>query len=613
MTKDEKGIPQGQLLYESDYDESLENGTVIRVKLKTSKDIESFVNEIRKQLAYMHNLYIDDTYLKTIRYIFTYSVRNFLDTNINDYKIIKVENWSFRSKNSPVNEMHLCLGNITYTIDWTELGISAIKEPVALNFKIGELEPTPSRESIVYGKDSIELILKRIEEVKDYYKNIYISQRKDTDDLDHFIKYRRSYSSRLDFDNYSVDLSNLLKNFVKFSDKHKIKFIPFKDFIYIPSNILGPFESLKSLSNSTARLRYTKYCTLYSNWQPKNKIYIFDEHKNKSFKFHQSAYIFEKVLNSHSDIKIVKEEDDFNYEQFLGKSYYNDDRKFEKVLKTYKKIIYDYLRKNQFNYDNHTPDPNWYLRYDAGLSRFSPVKNKKLKGEINALVTSKENFQREKVKLEKLRTFSGIIIYGTSENKDKIQNMMALFNKTASFNKKYFYDGNYRAGLGLVVSKANYKILEEMENTVNVDEAVLKINKFRNIVTAHKIKAEMSFSIKNLKTILEVNDDLLLHYEIVNSFINNHTRIDYPEIVSDDFLIELLEIADKHNYYNDDVLKSFKFVKDYAEGLDLINYFNMDFVKKDTVNNMLPESIIEYVKSKGKRIANRYYLKDESI
>lgn len=63
----------------------------------------------------------------------------------------------------PYGQMHLCLKDVVYPIDYNRLGINNINIPIALRFTLKDgIIPTPSRESILMSASTIELIKERI-------------------------------------------------------------------------------------------------------------------------------------------------------------------------------------------------------------------------------------------------------------------------------------------------------------------------------------------------------------------------------------------------------------------------------------------------------------------
>jgi hypothetical protein len=144
FSKQSNGIPAGELMYT---EETIEcNGTTIKIPIKKA-DVYTFHNALKAQLVYFPNVYVDEPY--------------YFDNN---FKIYDFDDFIYRPDGN-ISTLHMCVGNVYYPIDYSELKIDPIKLPFALKFNIGELMPTPSRENIVYSRESIKTINDKIAKV----------------------------------------------------------------------------------------------------------------------------------------------------------------------------------------------------------------------------------------------------------------------------------------------------------------------------------------------------------------------------------------------------------------------------------------------------------------
>ena len=137
------------LLYEIPTTE--ENGVKVIVPV-SYYDRHTYVKKIQEQLAYFDNVYFD--------------VDPFGSSIVpNDFTIYRGEHFQY-SELATNTDMHLCLDNVSYPIDWEKLGIDRIGIKLALRFSLSDgLFPTPNREAIRYTKEAKETILKKIETV----------------------------------------------------------------------------------------------------------------------------------------------------------------------------------------------------------------------------------------------------------------------------------------------------------------------------------------------------------------------------------------------------------------------------------------------------------------
>ena len=177
------------LLYSAETTEP--NGVKIIVPIKYSDRVD-FFNKIREQLAYFENVYFD---VELQGYGFSIP---------NDFLIHRAESFQFSELSSDRN-MHICLDNVYYPLDFEKLGISRIDLPVALRFSITDgLFPTPNRESIRYTKEAKELILAKIKDVADYYA----------------VKFNESITSKANVKDI-LDYYSSKNRYVKFNERIK--------------------------------------------------------------------------------------------------------------------------------------------------------------------------------------------------------------------------------------------------------------------------------------------------------------------------------------------------------------------------------------------------------
>lgn len=150
------------LLYETSTDQR--NGVKVIVPVKFY-DRHNFICKIKEQLAYFENVYFN------------------VDGVDNDFTIMRHEHfqWSPLSTNS---NLHICLDNVYYPIDFGKLGIDSIYFPVALRFSLTDgLFPTPNRESLRYTTEAKAVIMKKLQSVANFFVEKYNETVQDTTDI----------------------------------------------------------------------------------------------------------------------------------------------------------------------------------------------------------------------------------------------------------------------------------------------------------------------------------------------------------------------------------------------------------------------------------------------
>lgn len=132
------------LLYERPTTE--DNGVKVIVPVSYG-DRYSFIDKIKEQLAYFENVYFN---CKDIP---------------NDFAIYRGDLYQY-SELSSDDRMHLCLDNVYYPLDFSKLGIDALRIPIALRFSLSDgIFPIPNREALKYTEETKQKILSKISEI----------------------------------------------------------------------------------------------------------------------------------------------------------------------------------------------------------------------------------------------------------------------------------------------------------------------------------------------------------------------------------------------------------------------------------------------------------------
>lgn len=210
------------------------NGTTVKVYLKNQYGEENtIINEIHKKCIYFDNV------------IF----KSFVNP------LIKHETFLFSEDFKGDNNIHISLGGVYYKIPYDKLNITPIKIPVAIPFKIGELNVTPNREELRLDRNSINLIKSKI---------------------NNFIEYAKTKAPLEfnDLDKYLYSLANggfyLLDDlFIKFEDLGVTDSLVFTPLLPLKlQNILPDLDSkkivkTKLIKNTNNNIRYSQYSKLY--------------------------------------------------------------------------------------------------------------------------------------------------------------------------------------------------------------------------------------------------------------------------------------------------------------------------------------------------------------
>lgn len=168
------GVERKYMMYEGEevntidllYEASTEHKNGVKVIVPVRHyDRHNFISKIKEQLAYFENVYFN------------------VDGVDNDFTIMRHEHfqWSPMSANG---QLHICLDNVYYPIDFGKLGISSIYFPIALRFSLTDgLFPTPNRESLRYTTEAKAVIMKKLQSVANFFVEKYNETVKDTTDI----------------------------------------------------------------------------------------------------------------------------------------------------------------------------------------------------------------------------------------------------------------------------------------------------------------------------------------------------------------------------------------------------------------------------------------------
>jgi len=223
------------LLYETPTDQP--NGVKVIVPIKYYER-NSFERKIREQLAYFESVYFD------------------VDGIHNDFLITRHEFFQF-SELSTDSNLHICLDNVYYPLDFSKLGIDRITIPVALRFSLTDgLFPTPNRESIRYTPEAKSIILNKLKDAANYFIEKYNESVKETTDLKVVISYHNSDSRYLKMGKTSWDIHPLSKFATLKIASPKLKGIELLDMerlVKIQDYILGEYEAKYYVNGKTMR------------------------------------------------------------------------------------------------------------------------------------------------------------------------------------------------------------------------------------------------------------------------------------------------------------------------------------------------------------------------
>jgi hypothetical protein len=493
------------LLYETPTDQP--NGVKVIVPLKYG-DRYDFKKKIREQLAYFESVYFDVE-----------------DIN-NNFTIVRHQYFQFSELASDSN-LHICLDNVYYPIDFSKLGINSISLPVALRFSLTDgIFPTPNRESIRYTQEAKTIILKRLQQAADYFIEKYNETITDTDDVRQIVEYFDTSTRSLKFNsNYSWDVHPLAKFATIQMAKPNFKGTTMIDpeRIYkIQEYILGEYEAKFVVDRKTMR-DAKRYYQITSVKRLYEKVYVYETERISGLK---KDYIKSLQAGTYNNASVLRKVKSFSLFPTKGRNqdydnYYNilSLRNYSKVhwrqlIQEFQLIIKSltdtFVNVDTMDVSQSFIDSRKKQRVVAGKASGTPgVRRVKLKGEM--VCKQAEELERwvdgknckwvsTTYDMAKFHQNKFILIYGKQEDAEK---MDKWFKPTRNLNVEL-----------ALLSERELKLIEKVElhNLIPFSKFMEGKNKpFQRIATAcliDKLSDEHRYVFRNSECLEPISTDL---------------------------------------------------------------------------------------------------------
>jgi hypothetical protein len=262
------------------------NGVKVIVPVKY-QDQYQFKKKIKEQLCYFEDVYFD------------------VSTIDNDFVISRHPDFQF-SELCESRDLHVCLDNVYYPLDFDKIGATRISFPIALRFSLTDgIYPTPNRESIRYTQEAKEIIKAKLADVADYFINKYNEGIESGCDIRSMINHLEKSGKYIDFNGTSInidDLAGYATVQVKTPQLEGLSLIDFATFYNSnKKNYLLEDFTVKFYLNNKRMMDASKGYNWY--WKPQTlaandaKVYIYED-KLAGIKkdYLRSLYGYEKVF-----------------------------------------------------------------------------------------------------------------------------------------------------------------------------------------------------------------------------------------------------------------------------------------------------------------------------
>ena len=577
------------LLYEQPTTES--NGVKVIVPVKW-QDKREFVEKISEQLAYFENVYFN------------------VEGINNDFLIHRNDIFQF-SEISKESQLHICLDNVYYPIDFVKLGIDKMDIPVGLRFTLTDgLFPTPNRESIRYTQESKKIITDKIAELADYMIDKYNESITDTKNIKEVFDYYGSSSKNVNILNRDCEITQLLKFTVKKVKEPKlagIELLNLKSLYKQKDYILGEYETMYKLSRNKisecknywdkkvkpSDVITGKYYT-YEGVLGGNKRIYMKELLNTGTSWNGPEYFFCKKKTNYTLGDRLSNGSNTYYE-ILELGMYNKKEWRQRVQEFIK--IQEMYTSYFKNLDDITIPKSWLdarktvKSKGASISRVDENGKRiiKLQGEI----VGKIGVELARYTYGKACKFVPTTLKLADISKQKFLTVYAHHDDAAKIDPLYEIFGNQKLKV-MTFSTREMNILKDIEihNLIPYDKFMEGNNKmFKRIITSALIyrltkKYQYAFSWKGQ---LKGNcTDLYIKLDKLNEYQKAHYRY------CDDAIFQaMLELASANNLYDHEIYHLYKEVESILDKLPFIDNL-MRYV--NAYNNTVMPSIVDLMK-----------------
>jgi hypothetical protein len=564
------------LLYETPTTEG--NGVKVIVPVGYY-DRHSFTSKIKEQLAYFESVYFD--------------IDNSIGYHVdNNFTIHRSEHYQYSSM-ATNNNMHLCLDNVSYPIDWEKLGIERINMKMALRFTLSDgLFPTPNREAIRYTQEAKQTILKKIETVANVFMDKYnesITEKSDINSIMEFYSDRYKYmdGSIIGLDD-RIDVTQLLERATTPMKQPKLEGIELLDLKRISEQakdyFLGEYQ-IKFRFNNGRFGNAKGYWT--GNLRPQDfegshngDIYYFADRLTKT----KQDYLRSILGNSYKTILFVKKDKPFKLRSGNQIDYhtYWSMLKLENYPKSQWRQIITELRhiislyeKRMIDCDAIAIPETWTVAQKAKRMKIlakpttvNGVKKVRMKGEFSGKVGTKTEvnlcdqyckFVPTTFKMEEIHKVSKLHVYAKEADKKRMDNLWSIFEKQVNL---------------VLVAQATYDNLQkaDLHNWITIDKFMEGKNRpFRTMATViliEKLVKDKKYTFDRINLVSAVSRDLGDKLAILNDY-NRQNSKPYADTKTKE---TILDFAKEHNLFDQPIYMVYKQVNEVFEKLPFLDH-----------------------------------------
>jgi hypothetical protein len=615
------GIERKWMMYESD-DESNKidllfegptserNGVKVIIPVKFV-DKEDFFKSIEQQLAYFEGVY--------------FSCSNGWELIKNDeVKIFRSEHFQWSSLNRDKN-LHICLGDVYYPIDWDKLGIPRINFPVGLRFSLTDgIFPVPNREQLKYTPEAKKIILDKIKEVSTYFVEKYNTTIKEVNSVEAVIDYFYSSARYITHPkgSGSLDIRSLIPySFVDIKEPELkgLKYLTTKKIYDLRDFLLNEYEIKHRLQNDRWKSPTNHYDKKLKIDHDSKNVFVYNETFSRQKKayikeMHNIAYFVQKV-NPYKlgSIKYKYNSDGYTKYTRILDLFSHPKKEWRERIKEFQYV--QSLVTNQFiDLDKLFIPQEWFDNRKAERKQKMAIKGTnrrrlKLEGELGGRVAE----SLERYVSGKNCKFVSKLFEMTSAHKQKYTIIYGSQEDEPVFQKLYHVLQSVRFKL-VIFSERELKNVKQLElhNWISLERFMKGEHKeFRRLVTSYLINKLINdhysaFSAK--KRMYEISTPIA---EKMNTLISYKTKY----FKSDDEIFEdILKVAEEFKLFDYSIYGTYQEIKLFLDKLPFINvmFSHMNVYDRPT-DKPLIQITRDLFKYHRKRIDWKYYTKEVEV
>lgn len=564
------------------------NGTTFNLRINNWSDRSLFVDKAQTQLAYFEKVYFNCNAIS------------------NGFKIIKGDDWKFSTLVREQN-MHLCLDNVYYPIDWNILGIPPIQFNVGLDFKISDgLIPIPSREDIRYTPSVIAMIKEKIAKVANSFVEKYNESVTEKDSFLEIIgSFGPKYIHLTESRTYSLNAISSFSNIpIKEPSLKDIKHINLSRLVTMKHHMFGNYTNNYSIVNSRFRNKvfgHLDYMITYLN-NPHNttKYILLEEEIPKGVKLdyvkklYPNAIFFHKTKDKKLGSLSTIYGGEHTYIYILD--LHNQPRElWREIIKEYQTIEKSILDK-VIKYKDLEPTPEFIAERKANrlIGKRTQVNKESINpkwGMNNSYVVT---FISQGVMLVRdLHKTKGLVVYGEEEDKLKLQKLHSI------------------KGLKAVMLPArDVKRLEKqnIHNWIKLDKFMEGNNQlFKRTATSFLIE-KLTITERRIFRLKDSIKDLSQDFGNKLEIIENYYKANENKHVNSELKEEIIKVAKEHNLFDTNIYDIYKEVSEKIGIFDFLHAFQiLSGYQADSLSTLQETISVEILKGRGFKLNAKHY------